>query len=312
MEGKAILFKRFGDVDAFPICVDTQDADEIIKLCQQIAPTFGGINLEDISAPRCFYIEEALERTLDIPVFHDDQHGTAVVVLAGLINSLKLTGKKVANMKLVVAGAGAAGVACTKILKEFGIGDTVVCDSQGAIHRGREFGSNEAKKWLAENTNSENAKGSVKESVRGADIFLGLSGPGLIGREDVLKMRKGPIVFAMANPTPEVMPEEVQDIVSVMATGRSDYPNQVNNVLAFPGIFRGALNARASIINHEMKLAAARAIAAVIGEEELSQDYVIPSVFNRAVLRNVRRAVSRAAHDTGVAHRMPKGIKIRV
>jgi malate dehydrogenase (oxaloacetate-decarboxylating) len=313
MEGKAILFKQFGQVDAFPLCINTQNPDEIIDFCIKVAPTFGGINLEDIKAPKCFYIEERLIEELDIPVFHDDQHGTAVVVLAGLINSLKLTGKKPADMRMVVSGAGAAGIACTKILKEFGIGYIVVCDTRGAIHEGRtDLGDNAAKKWVVENTNEDGDSGSVQDVLMGADIFVGVSAPGLLTRRDIQRMRKDPIIFAMANPTPEVMPEEIHDVAGIVATGRSDYPNQVNNVLAFPGIFRGALDCRAETINHEMKLAAAKAIAGVIKESDLVPDYVIPSVFSRRVLREVRRAVSKAAHETKVAHRMPKGIRLRI
>jgi len=310
MEGKAILFKEFGGVDAFPICTATQDTEEIIDLCRWIAPTFGGINLEDISAPRCFEIEERLREELDIPVFHDDQHGTAVVVLAGLINALRILEKKPADMKVVVSGAGAAGLACTKILKEFGVGRLVVCDSRGAIHGGRDLGGNRAKEWLVSNTNVDSESGSVGEVLRGADVFLGVSAPNIISRSDVERMAKDPIVFAMSNPDPEVAPEEIQDIVAIMATGRSDYPNQINNVLAFPGIFRGALDARADDINETMKHAAAEAIANSISEEELSPDYVIPSVFNKKVVKRVASAVSRAAHATHVGHRIPKGTSL--
>jgi malate dehydrogenase (oxaloacetate-decarboxylating) len=310
MEGKAILFKEFGGVDAFPICVGTQDAEEIIKLCEWIAPTFGGINLEDISAPRCFHIEERLREKLRIPVFHDDQHGTAVVVLAGIINALKITSKSPDTMKVVVSGAGAAGMACTKTLKEFGCANIIVCDSTGAIHRGRSFGQNRAKVWLAENTNPHAEAGSLKTVLEGADVFLGVSAPGILSRRDIERMGKDPVVFAMSNPDPEVMPEEVQDVVAVMATGRSDYPNQINNVLAFPGIFRGALDARAEEINEAMKRAAAEAIANTIAPDELSPDYIVPSVFNKRVVKNVASAVARMAHQTHVAHRMPKGTSI--
>jgi len=310
MEGKAILFKEFGGVDAFPLCIDTQDTDEIIRFCQWVAPTFGGINLEDISAPRCFAVESALRETLDIPVFHDDQHGTAVVVLAGVINALKLTGRKPEEMKVVVAGAGAAGYACTRTLWEFGMKNAIVCDRQGAIYKGRPVGDNPAKTWLAANTNPAGEKGTLKDVLTGADMFLGLSGPGLLQRADIERMAKGPILFAMSNPTPEVMPEEVEGLCSVMATGRSDYPNQINNVLAFPGIFRGALDARARQINEAMKQAAAHAIAAIIRDEELSADYIIPSVFNRKVGKQVAASVARAAHQSGVARRLPKAIRI--
>jgi malate dehydrogenase (oxaloacetate-decarboxylating) len=310
MEGKAILFKEFGSVDAFPVCVGTQDPENIIKVCQWIAPTFGGINLEDISAPRCFRIEERLKQELSIPVFHDDQHGTAVVVLAGVINALRITSKKPHEIKVVVSGAGAAGVACTKTLKEFGIGNLVVCDSTGVIHRNRDVAGNPAKEWLAKNTNPDGETGSLSAALRGADMLLGVSAPGIVSRRDVQTMSKDPIVFAMSNPDPEVMPEEVQDIVAIMATGRSDYPNQINNVLAFPGIFRGALDARAEDINETMKYAAAEAIADMIAKDELSPEYIVPSVFNKRVVKNVASAVARAAHQTHVAHRMPKGTSI--
>ena len=309
MEGKAILFKELGGVDAFPLCIATQDSDEIISFCKAIAPSFGGINLEDIAAPRCFRIEEELKKSLDIPVFHDDQHGTAVVVLAGFINALKLTGKDPESMKVIVSGAGASGVACTKTLLEFGVGNLIVCDRRGAIYRGRDLGDNPAKEWLAANTNHGAERGTLKDSIRGADMFLGLSAAGLVDRDDLLKMKSEPIVFAMANPTPEIMPEEGEGVVAVMATGRSDYPNQINNVLAFPGIFRGALDARVRQINEEMKRAAADAIAHVITDAELSPDYIIPSIFNHKVFTEVGRAVSKAAHKTGVARRMPKGFR---
>ncbi len=310
MEGKAALFKEFGGVDAFPLCINTQDTEEIIRFCKWVAPSFGGINLEDISAPRCFEIEERLEAELEIPVFHDDQHGTAVVVLAGLINALKVTGKEPEDLKLVICGAGAAGVACARILLRFGIANTIVCDTQGAIHRKRDLGDNPGKLWLAEHCNPDQEKGSLRKVLSGADVFIGVSGPGLLRRADVKRMHPKPIVFAMANPTPEVMPEEIADIVSVMATGRSDYANQINNVLAFPGIFRGALDARASHVTEEMKEAAARAIAVTVDAEELLPDYIVPSVFNRKVSREVSRAVSRAAHQCGVARRMPKGLRL--
>jgi malate dehydrogenase (oxaloacetate-decarboxylating) len=310
MEGKAILFKEFGGVDAFPLCIDTQDPEKIIEFCKQVAPSFGGINLEDISAPRCFEIEERLKQEVDIPVLHDDQHGTAAVVLAGLINALRITKKDPKKMKLVISGAGAAGVACARSLKEFGIGNIVVCDSKGAIHQGREFGNNKTKQWLANNTNFLGEPGELKQVIKGADMFLGLSAPRILSREDILKMNEDPIVFAMSNPVPEVQPEEIQDIVAVMATGRSDYPNQINNVLAFPGIFRGALDARAEDINEAMKRAAAEAIADSITEDELSPDYIIPSVFNKKVAKRVAASVARAAHKSHIAHRMPKGTSV--
>ena len=310
MEGKAILFKEFGGVDAFPLCLDTQDPDEIVLIGKAVAPTFGGINLEDISAPRCFEIEQRLQEQVDIPVFHDDQHGTAVVVLAATLNALRITGKRPQDMKLVVTGAGAAGWACTRALKDLGFGNIVVCDRQGALHRGRDVGDNPAKQWFVEKTNPDQERGGVKDAIRGADMFMGLSSPGQLNREDVKKMAADSIVFAMANPTPEIMPEEAEGLVRVMATGRSDFPNQINNVLAFPGIFRGALDARARCINDEMKGAAAQAIAEVVTEEELSPDYIVPSVFNRTVATEVAHAVSRAARSTGVARRIPKGVDI--
>ncbi len=310
MEGKAILFKEFGNVDAFPLCVSTQDTDEIVRFCEQIAPTFGGINLEDISAPRCFEIESRLRESLDIPVFHDDQHGTAVVVLAALINALKVVDKRPENLKVVVSGAGAAGVACTKLLADYGVRNLVVADSQGAIHGKRDLGDNDAKRWLAEHTNPNGEAGPLCDVIVGADLFIGVSAPNVLSRDDVQRMAPSPIVFALSNPDPEVQPELVQDIVAVMATGRSDFPNQVNNVLAFPGIFRGALDSRAKDINEAMKRAAAEAIAAVVTEQELSADYIIPSVFNRKVSRQVATAVARAAHRTHVGRRMPKGTDV--
>jgi malate dehydrogenase (oxaloacetate-decarboxylating) len=307
MEGKAVLFKEFGGVDAIPLCIDTQRTDEIIAFCRAIAPTFGGINLEDIAAPRCFHVENELRESLEIPVFHDDQHGTAVVVLAGVINALRITGKRPGEMKLVVAGAGAAGYACTRSLVEFGITQAIVCDRKGAIHRGRDdLGDSPAKAWMVERTNPGDEKGSLREVIAGADMFLGVSAPGLLSRRDIKRMNEGSIVFAMSNPVPEVMPEEAEGIATVIGTGRSDYPNQINNVLAFPGIFRGALDARATEINEEMKRAAAHAIAGTISDDELSPDYVIPSVFNRRVAKQVARAVVRAAQKAGIARRVHK------
>ncbi len=302
MEGKCMLFKEFGKVDAFPICLDTQDTEEIISAVKHLAPVFGGINLEDISAPRCFEIETRLKKELDIPVFHDDQHGTAIVVLAALINSVKLVGKKIEDLKVIVSGVGAAGVACSKILMSAGVKNVIGFDRQGAIYRNRD-NLNFMKEWFAEHTNPEDFKGTVTEALRGADLYLGLSGPGTVSADAISTMGKDAIVFAMANPTPEVMPEEVAGFVRIMATGRSDYPNQINNVLAFPGIFRGALDVRAKDINEEMKLAAAHAIAAVISERELNEDYIIPGVFNPAVAENVAKAVAEAAVKTGVARK---------
>ncbi|MCW5823888.1 MAG: NAD-dependent malic enzyme [Cyanobacteria bacterium TGS_CYA1] len=302
MEGKCMLFKEFGKVDAFPICLNTQDTEEIINAVKYLAPVFGGINLEDISAPRCFEIETRLKHELDIPVFHDDQHGTAIVVLAALINAVKLVNKKIEDLKIIVSGVGAAGVACSKILMSAGAKNLIGFDRQGAIYHGRD-NLNFMKEWFADHTNPENFKGSVTDALRGADLYLGLSGPGSVSAEAIRSMGKDAIVFAMANPTPEVMPEEVAGHVRIMATGRSDYPNQINNVLAFPGIFRGALDVRAKDINEEMKLAAAYAIANVISERELNEDYIIPGVFNPAVAENVAKAVAEAAVKTGVARK---------
>jgi malate dehydrogenase (oxaloacetate-decarboxylating) len=303
MEGKAQLFKEFGGVDAFPICLNTKDPDEIVRTVKNIAVAFGGINLEDISAPRCFEIEDRLKEELDIPVFHDDQHGTAVVVLAALINALKITGKNIEDIKLVVNGVGAAGVACTRIVMAAGVKNIIGCDQSGAIYEGRRENMNWVKDWYARNTNRDMEKGSIHDIIKGADVFFGLSVPGIINVSDLKNMSKDPIIFAMANPIPEIMPEEAAGHVAVMATGRSDYPNQINNVLCFPGIFRGALNCRASRINEEMKLAAAHAIAGIIGEDELYPDYIIPSVFDKRVGEAVAARVEEAAYETGVARR---------
>ncbi len=303
MEGKALLFKEFAGVDAWPVCLATKDPDEIVRTVKVIAPSFGGINLEDISAPRCFEIEERLKTEIDIPVFHDDQHGTAIVVLAALFNALKIVGKRLEDMKVVVAGVGASGVACTKIMMNAGVRNIVGVDRVGAIYKGRTDHMNFMKYWYAENTNPFHEHGKLSEVIAGADFFLGLSGPGLVTVEDIRRMANDPIVFAMANPDPEIQPEDATPYVRIMATGRSDYPNQINNVLVFPGVFRGALDARASAINEEMKLAAAHAIASCVGKEELSEDYIIPSVFNRKVAPTVAREVSKAAHRTKVARR---------
>jgi malate dehydrogenase (oxaloacetate-decarboxylating) len=302
MEGKALLFKEFAGVDAFPLCLATKDVGEIVAVVKSVAPTFGGINLEDISAPRCFEIERRLRDELDIPVFHDDQHGTAIVALAALLNALRLVGKALDDLKVVVAGAGAAGVACTDIMLSQGITNIIVCDRLGAIDR-RRPGLSDEKRALAERTNPNGEQGTAGEMLAGADVFVGLSGPGVVTAADVRRMADNPIVFAMANPTPEVQPEEVRADVAVMATGRSDYPNQINNVLAFPGVFRGALDVRATTINEEMKLAAAHAIASVVADDELHADYVIPSPFQRDVSRAVAQAVADAAVSTGVARR---------
>lgn len=302
MEGKAMLFKQMAGVDAFPICLNTQDTEEIISICKAIAPAFGGINLEDISSPRCFEIECRLIEELDIPVFHDDQHGTAVVLLAGLLNACRVTGKKLEDCKVVVCGIGAAGIACTKILLAAGVKNVIGIDRQGALVRGEEY-PYEAWSWYAEHTNPHEEKGPLSRVIENADIFIGLSGPGVLKVEDVKKMAKDPIVFAMANPTPEISPDDAEPYVRVMATGRSDYPNQINNVLCFPGIFRGVLDCRASRINEQMKLAAARAIASVVSDDELNEFYIIPSVFNRNVVKKVKEAVIAAAYETGVARR---------
>jgi len=301
MEGKAMLFKEFADIDAYPICLNTQNVDEIIKAVEWISPGFGGINLEDISAPRCFEIEDRLKELLDIPVFHDDQHGTAVVVMAATINALKVVDKKLKDIQVVIVGAGAAGVAIIKILKNAGVEKILCCDSTGIISRNRLPELNDSKKWLAENTNSNNIDGSVLDATTDSDLLIGVSGPYSIPKEAVEKMGRDPIVFALANPDPEIMPEEIASIARVIATGRSDYPNQINNVLAFPGIFRGALDARATDINEEMKLAAALAIAEQIDDKDLSEEYIIPSVFNKQVVRRVSRAVKEAAIKSGVA-----------
>lgn len=304
MEGKAMLFKDFGGVDAFPLCLDTKDADEIVSIVKAIAPTFGGINLEDISAPRCFEIEARLRAELDIPVFHDDQHGTAVVMAGALINALKVVGKKVEDIKIIVAGSGAAGVACTDIMLALGARNIIATDRKGAICRSRDD-LNASKRKLAEKTNPNNEEGTLSEIVRGADLFVGVSGPNILDVEDVKTMAKDPIVFAMANPTPEIDPETAMPHVAILATGRSDYPNQINNVLCFPGIFRGALDSQASEINEEMKMAAARAIAEVIPEDSLSAYHIIPSVFDKSVATKVAKAVAEAAVSTGVARRNP-------
>ncbi len=303
MEGKAMLFKEFGQVDAFPICLNTQDTEEIIMIVKALAPTFGGINLEDIAAPRCFEIEERLVAELDIPVMHDDQHGTAIVVLAALLNALKVTGKKINEIKVVVEGIGAAGIACSKIMMAAGVEHIVGIDRAGAVYRGRFEHMNPVKQWYAEHTNQEREHGSLLEVIHGADVYLGLSGPGAMSVEALKRMAPDAIVFALANPTPEIMPEEAAPYVRVMATGRSDYPNQINNVLCFPGIFRGALDCRATTINDAMKLAAARAIQSIITDEEVSADYIIPSVFDKRVVTAVAKAVADAAYATGVAQR---------
>jgi malate dehydrogenase (oxaloacetate-decarboxylating) len=300
MEGKALLFKEFGGIDAWPICLATKDPDEIVSVCRAIAPGFGGINLEDISSPRCFEIESRLDAELDIPVFHDDQHGTAIVVLAALVNALEVVGKRLEDVTIVTTGVGAAGVATTDALLAAGARTIVGCDHEGAVYVGRP-GLPPHKEAFAARTNPDGLRCSADEALAGADVYIGLSMPGAVSAEGVRSMAKDAIVFAMANPTPEVEPEAIHDDVTVVATGRSDYPNQINNVLAFPGVFRGALDVRASAITSEMKVAAARAIASVISKDELGAEYVIPSVFNRDVTPRVAEAVARAAEAAGVA-----------
>ena len=302
MEGKALLFKEFGGVDAFPLCLATKDVDAIVEFVKAVAPTFGGINLEDIAAPRCFAIERRLRAELDIPVFHDDQHGTAIVVLGALLNALRIVEKRIEDITVVVVGAGAAGVACAEILLAQGAGDVIVTNRRGVLHRGME-GLDDERARLAEHTNKRGMRGSADEALVGADVLLGVSGPGAVSVGAVRRMARDAIVFAMANPVPEIQPEAVQADVAIMATGRSDYPNQINNVLAFPGVFKGALEVRAHTINEDMKLAAAHAIAGVIPENELLPDYIIPSVFNRQVAESVAHAVADAAIATGVARR---------
>ena len=302
MEGKSMLFKEFGGVDAWPICLATKDADEIVAAVRAIAPGFGGINLEDISAPRCFEIESRLRAELDIPVFHDDQHGTAVVVLAALLNALRVVGKELADVRVVVSGVGAAGAATTKMLQAAGVHDIVGCDREGTLYRGQP-GLGPVKARYAEETNPRQVRGSADDALVGADVFIGLSGPGAVSAAAIRTMAPRAIVFAMANPTPEVSPEEIERDVAVVATGRSDYPNQINNVLAFPGIFRGALDVRARAITPAMELAAAHAIAEAVRPDELDADYVIPSVFNRGVAPAVAAAVAVAAEQDGVARR---------
>ncbi len=302
MEGKALLFKEFGGVDAWPICLSTKDPDAIVAAVEAIAPGFGGINLEDIAAPRCFEVEERLRASLDIPVFHDDQHGTAVVTLAAFLNALRVVGKRVEDVKVVLTGVGAAGVAVTKTLQAAGVQNVIGCDSKGAIHVGR-ADLNDVKARYAADTNPDGFAGSANDALAGADVYIGLSQPGAVSVEGVRSMAKDAIIFAMANPTPEILPEEIAGLYAVVATGRSDYPNQINNVLAFPGIFRGALDVRATTITERMEVAAGHAIAATIGEAELAPDYIVPSVFNRDVVPAVAAAVAAAAEQDGVARR---------
>ncbi|RMG39473.1 MAG: NAD-dependent malic enzyme [Candidatus Dadabacteria bacterium] len=301
MEGKAVLFKQFAGINAFPICLKTQDSEKIIEIIKEISPVFGGINLEDISAPRCFEIENRLRGELDIPVFHDDQHGTAIVVLAGLYNALKIVDKKLENIKIVVNGFGAGGVACTRMLLNAGAKNIIPCDSVGIVYRGRKERMNPVKEELIQLTNPDNIKGSVADALKGADAFIGVSRPGAITRDMVASMNKNPIVFALANPDPEILPDQISDIARVIATGRSDYANQVNNVLCFPGLFRGALKARAYDITAAMKVAAATAIAECVTPDELHENYIIPSVFKAEIAKKVAEAVERAAIQDGVA-----------
>lgn len=304
MEGKCALFKAFGDVDAFPLCIRSKDVDEIVKTVKLLAGSFGGVNLEDISAPRCFEIEKKLKEDpeVDIPIFHDDQHGTAVITLAGMINALKLTGKHIDDISVVVSGAGAAAIAITKLLISRGLKDVVLCDRRGAVYKGRGQNMNPVKNEIAEITNQQGKKGLLEDVIKGADVFIGVSAPGVLTAEMVKTMAPNPIIFACANPTPEIMPDEALAAgAAVVATGRSDFPNQVNNVLAFPGIFRGALDVRASDINDAMKLAAADAIASLVSDDELKPEYILPDAFDPRVGKAVAAAVAQAARDTGVA-----------
>ena len=302
MEGKCVLFKSFGDVDAFPLCIKSKDVDDIVNTVYLISGSFGGVNLEDISAPRCFEIEKKLKEKCDIPIFHDDQHGTAVITLAGLINAMKVTGKKWEDCTVAVSGAGAAAITITKLLLSYGLGDAILCDSKGAIYEGRTVGMNPYKEEIARLTNKKKVQGTLADAMKGADIFLGVSAPGRVTTEMVQSMNPDPIVFACANPTPEIYPDDAKaGGAAVVATGRSDFPNQINNVLAFPGIFRGTFDVRAKDINEEMKIAAAKAIAGVISDDELTPDYIIPKAFDPRVKDAVAAAVAQAARDTGVA-----------
>ena len=301
MEGKCVLFKAFGDVDAIPLCVRSKDPDDIVKTVSLLAGSFGGINLEDISAPRCFEIEQRLQEVCDIPVFHDDQHGTAVITLAGMMNALKLVGKKIEDVRIVTSGAGAAGIAIIRLLIEMGLKNVIMTDRKGAIYEGRE-GLNPIKKEMAKITNRERVAGSLADVIKGADVFIGVSAPGTLTKEMVESMAKDPIIFACANPVPEIMPDEAKaGGAAVVSTGRSDFPNQVNNVLAFPGIFRGALDVRATRINEEMKIAAAKAIAGCVSDDELNADYILPHAFDPRVKDAVASAVAQAARESGVA-----------
>lgn len=312
MEGKAVLFKSFAGVDAFPICLNTTDVDKIIETVKLLEPTFGGVNLEDIAAPNCFIIEERLKKEANIPVFHDDQHGTAIVTVAGLVNALKLVGKSISDIKVVMNGAGAAGIAIVKLLYHFGVRNVIMCDTKGAIFEGRTYGMNEIKEQVAKMTNLEKIEGTLADVITGADVFIGVSVEGALTPEMVKSMNKDSVIFAMANPNPEIMPSVARECgAMVVGTGRSDFPNQVNNVLAFPGIFRGALDTNATHINEEMKVAAVHAIAGLVTEEELSSDYVIPAPFDTRVAPEVAAAVAKAAIETGVARKIvdPEEIK---
>ncbi|MGG3560377.1 malic enzyme-like NAD(P)-binding protein [Neobacillus rhizosphaerae] len=302
MEGKAVLFKSFAGVDAFPICLNTTDVDKIVETVKLLEPTFGGVNLEDIAAPNCFVIEERLKKEANIPIFHDDQHGTAIVTVAGLVNALKLVGKKMTEIKVVANGAGAAGIAIIKLLYSYGVRDIIMCDTKGAIYEGRPQGMNEVKAEVAKYTNRDSLSGSLADVIKGADVFIGVSVAGALTKDMVASMNPDSIIFAMANPVPEIMPDEAKEAgAKVVGTGRSDFPNQVNNVLAFPGIFRGALDVRATHINEKMKVAAVEAIANLINEDELNADYVIPAPFDPRVAPDVAAAVAKAAMETGVA-----------
>jgi malate dehydrogenase (oxaloacetate-decarboxylating) len=306
MEAKAMIFKRFAGVDAFPLCLGTKEPEEIIRVVKRIAPTFGGIDLEDISAPKCFQIEERLQEELDIPVFHDNQHGTAVAILAAVYNAVKIVKKDLTRLKVVINGAGASGIATGKILLSVGVKDIILCDRKGTIYKGRAENMNFMKEWISRLTNPKGIKGSLADGMKGSDLFIGLSVPNQVTAEMIQSMASDRVVFAMANPVPEVMPDEAMPLCRIMATGRSDYPNQINNVLASPGIFKGALEVRASTVNEEMKIAAAKALAGLISDEELHEDYIIPSIFNPKVAEEVARAVAQAARESGAAKRRPR------
>ena len=308
MEGKSMILKNFANVDAWPICLNTKDSDEIIDIVKAISPGFGGINLEDISAPRCFYIEQRLKQELDIPVFHDDQHGTAIVVLAALINSLKIVKKKPKDIKIVIAGVGAAGIACGNILLDYGVKNIIGVDSTGIITKDRDYKDNIYKSNFASKTNPENIKGDLQKALKNADCFIGLAGPNIVSPEMLLKMKKNSIVFALANPVPEIMPELIPANITIMATGRSDYPNQVNNSLAFPGIFKGLLDVRAKTISDGMKISAAKAIASIIPKNLLSPDFIIPSVFDKNVVEGVSKSIASQAIEEGISRKQKKEI----